>query len=68
MITVSLNNETRELSPDTTVANALEQWGYAADAPIAIAVNQAFIPRQQYPDTLLNDHDQIDIVQPISGG
>lgn len=68
MITVSLNNEKRELQPDTSITAALQLWGYAADAPIAIAVNQAFVPRQQYPGTLLRDRDQVDIVQPISGG
>ncbi len=68
MISVSLNNETRELRPDTSIAAALQLWGYAADAPLAVAVNQAFVPRQRYPDTLLQDRDQVDIVQPISGG
>ena len=68
MMTVSLNNENRELQPGTSLTAALQLWGYAANAPIAVAVNQAFVPRQQYPDTLLRDRDQVDIVQPISGG
>lgn len=68
MITVSLNNETHELPSDTSVAMALDRWGYAAGATIALAVNQAFVPRQQYAHTVLQDRDQVDIVQPISGG
>lgn len=68
MITVSLNNEIHELPLDTSIESALSIWGYEQQAAIAVAVNQTFIARQLYPDTLLKDRDQIDIVQPISGG
>ena len=68
MIEISLNNEKRSLATNTSVATALTDWGYGEQTAIAIAINHAFVPRQNYSKTILNDQDQVDIVQPISGG
>lgn len=68
MIEVSLNNQSCQIAQACTVAAALQGWGYADDGLFAVAVNQVFVPRQNYADHLLADRDQVDIVEPISGG
>lgn len=34
----------------------------------AVAVNQAFVPKQKYSRMNLNDNDSIDIITPMQGG
>lgn len=67
MISVSLNNEPIEMEADTSLSEALEQWDYG-EQKIAVAINGEFVPRSRYGDTLLKEHDQLDIVKPVGGG
>lgn len=67
MITVSLNNEDKSLEENTTVADALTLWGYQCEE-IAVAVNNEFVPRSQYPRCTLSAADLVDIVAPVQGG
>lgn len=68
MIEISLNNEKTMLPTDTSLATALATWRYKQQSTFAVAVNQVFVARDNYQQTTLNDQDQVDIVQPISGG
>lgn len=38
------------------------------DTPFAIAVNEAFVAKSNYPDILLNDGDSIEVLSPMQGG
>lgn len=67
MIELSVNGEKKQLAQTTTVASALEQWGYSG-GDIAVAVNGEFVPRSSYPERKLVQSDCIDIVAPIQGG
>lgn len=67
MIVVSLNNERVELPADTPLNEALQQWQYA-DQPVAVAINSEFIPRGRYPQVVLQNNDQVDVVRPVGGG
>ena len=67
MIRVSVNNEVRELSPHTTLQQALALWQVEGER-IACAINGEFTPRSRYNETLLCDGDRIDLVKPIGGG
>lgn len=67
MIVVSLNNERVELPANTPLNEALQQWQYA-DQPVAVAINSEFIPRAQYPQVVLQNSDQVDVVRPVGGG
>lgn len=67
MIYISLNNERKALQENTTLIDALQQWGYG-ESKIAVAINQEFIPRSTYNHQILCDGDQIDIVKPVGGG
>ena len=65
---VSINNSIEELDSNTSVLKALESLGYKNTAMLGIAVNQVFIPKDQWADTYLQENDQVDILNPISGG
>ncbi len=67
MIQISLNNQSHLVMQDTRLSDALIEWGYA-DSKIAVAINQQFVPRSTYPERILVNGDQIDIVKPVGGG
>lgn len=67
MITVSVNNEPKTLSPASLLSSALLAWGYG-DIKIAVAINGEFVPRSTYAARELHQGDQIDIVKPVGGG
>lgn len=67
MISISLNNEKKTVEKDILLSDALLTWGYG-EGKIAVAINQEFIPRSNYNQTVLSDGDQIDIVKPVGGG
>ena len=55
---------------ETAAANVdelLVELGYASGS-IAVARNEAFIPKSSYADTLLSDNDDLEIVAPMQGG
>ena len=68
MIHVSINNSLETLNVDCTVLKALDTLGYEKTGMLGIAINQTFIPKDQWADTVLNDHDKVDILNPVSGG
>jgi sulfur carrier protein len=56
--------------------HVLPQWASLADAvaqvdihpPFAAAVNLQFVPRQNYPQHVLQNGDHIELISPITGG
>ncbi len=66
-ITLSLNGEPARLPEGTALSRALELWGYA-DHKVAVAVNDAFVPRSTWVERPLAEGDRIDIVAPVGGG
>jgi len=64
---VSLNGEAVETDAATLQALLLAR-GYPLQGAFACAINNSFVPRQQWPDRALNNGDRIDIVTPITGG
>jgi sulfur carrier protein len=68
MIQVSINNSLETLDKGCTVLKALEVLGYEKTGMLGIAINQTFISKDQWADTMLNDQDKIDILNPVSGG
>jgi sulfur carrier protein len=63
---VTINNIPQTLPAGTTLADALAQM--QAQPPFAAAVNKAFVPRAQYPHTVLAEADSIEIIHPVTGG
>ena len=68
MIQVSINNSLETLDEHCTLLKALEVLGYKKTGMLGIAVNQTFIPKDQWDQTELKDNDQLDILNPVSGG
>lgn len=67
MIEISLNGE-RINAEATTLQGLLLARGYQMDAAFACAINNTFVPRQQWTERMLENGDRIDIVTPITGG
>ncbi|HSB97602.1 MAG TPA: sulfur carrier protein ThiS [Spongiibacteraceae bacterium] len=67
MIEIVLNGEGCTLPPATSVASALQQWGYRCEQ-IAVAINGEFVARGEYSSTLLRAKDFVDVVAPVQGG
>ncbi len=66
-IDVSLNGERLNVEAATLQALLLER-GYQMETAFACAINNAFVPRPQWPSRVLVNGDRIDIVTPITGG
>lgn len=67
VLSVSLNGEVVQIAGGLTIQQALEQWDYHKNK-CAVAINGQFISRTQYSDTVLQEKDDIDIVEPVGGG
>jgi sulfur carrier protein len=65
---IRLNGEPRSLTAATLV-QLLAAYGIDPAKPgVAIAVNQAIVPRAEWPTATLHDGDEVEIVRPHSGG
>ena len=68
MIHVSINNTLEILDQDCTVLKALEVLGFEKTGMLGVAINQTFVPKDQWAETVLYDQDKVDILNPVSGG
>lgn len=60
-------NQTLQLVPENcSLIDALNSVN--ATPPFAIALNQQFIPKNEYSSVTLQEKDQIEIISPITGG
>ncbi len=66
-IDVSMNGE-RIAVEAATLQDLLLARGYRLESAFACAINNTFVPRQQWPERALKNDDCIDIVTPITGG
>lgn len=66
-LTVSINGEVKMIAANLSLLTLLEQYHYA-DKKVAVAINEHFIPRSAYGNTVLHAQDCIDIVSPVGGG
>ncbi len=63
---VLINNQSVELSPGASLADAVRAIG--AVPPFAAAVNMQFVPKPQHEKTVLRPGDTIEIIRPVTGG
>ena len=64
---VSLNGKRIETDAANLQALLLAQ-AYDLKSAFACAINNTFVPRQQWPERALENGDRIDVVTPITGG
>ena len=67
MITLSLNGEKTQLAANETLLDAIAAW-QLQQQKFAIAINEQFIPKSAYADTVLQDGDNIELLIPMQGG
>ncbi|ADE10651.1 sulfur carrier protein ThiS [Sideroxydans lithotrophicus] len=67
VITVSINGESRQLPPSTTVANLIEEMGLAGKR-IALELNGGIVPRSTFAVQHLSENDKLEIVIAVGGG
>jgi len=65
-MTITINGTPTEFT-GTTLADALEQAGHA-DAKVATAVNEQFVPATARATHTIHPGDRIEIVAPRQGG
>jgi len=65
---VSINNKDFVLNENTNLIFALEQNGIQSQKGIAVAVNNAVIPKTEWPTKILNENDKITIIKATQGG
>lgn len=65
---IIVNGEERSLSKACYLAEALQEWGYTNDTPIAVAVDNTFVPKQNYATLMLSANNSLEILVPMQGG
>lgn len=64
---ISLNGKRLETDAVNLQALLLAQ-AYDLKNAFACAINNTFVPRQQWPERALQSGDRVDVVTPITGG
>ncbi|MCE8004970.1 sulfur carrier protein ThiS [Billgrantia ethanolica] len=64
---IQLNGEPRDLAPDLTVAQLVDDLGLSGRR-IAVERNEEIVPKSEHGATRLADGDRIEIVHAIGGG
>ena len=67
MIDIEVNGDPQRVDPATTLQELIDLLGLPHQA-LALAVNRAVVPRQQWAERRLGARDRIDIVRAIGGG
>lgn len=64
---IELNGAAHVVTPPHSLQQLVDTLELAGKG-IAVAVNREVVPRQQWPQRLLQPHDRVDIVRAIGGG
>lgn len=64
---IYINGDRREVAENTTVANVVAELGFA-DKKIAVELNEAILPFQNFATHVLKTNDKLEIVHAIGGG
>ncbi|MQA20687.1 sulfur carrier protein ThiS [Rugamonas rivuli] len=67
MIDIELNGAPHQVPPRQTLGELIAALSLTGQA-LALAVNRAVVPRQQWPQRELQPQDKVDIVRAIGGG
>ena len=66
-MTLTVNGETRDIDPGTTLASLLDALDVRRDGT-AVALNDEVVPRARHSHTALNDGDRLEIIVAVAGG
>lgn len=65
--TITLNGETRDLPPDSTLAAAVALLTNT-ETGCAVAVNDEVVPRRDWPVRALTSGDRVEVLTAVQGG
>ena len=65
---VTVNDKSLTLADDATLGQLLKQIGVSADQGVAVAINDAVVPRSSWLTHRLADGDQVLVIQATQGG
>ncbi len=68
MTTVFINNKSCLLEINSSLNTVLEQNGIQNQKGIAVAVNNAVIPKAEWQNKILNENDKITVIRATQGG
>lgn len=68
MLTVFVNNQSVTLDAALNLAQALEAIGVTSQKGIAVALNNAVVPRAEWSSRTLNQNDKITVIKATQGG
>lgn len=69
MTRVSINGTATEIADNTTLDEVLRRYGIAPDTSgVAVALNEAVVPRDQWPTTAPKTGDRVEIIHAVQGG
>ena len=63
-----INGEDREFADGLTLAEIMERLGVRREAGIAVAVNDAVVPRASHENFRPSEGDTIEIIRAVAGG
>jgi len=64
---ILLNGQTLDLQAPASLADLLEQQGYA-QRRVAVEVNRSIVPKSQHGLHILREGDKVEIVHALGGG
>ena len=67
MIEVFINGQPQQLTKNSSVEDAINQWQNQS-IQFAVALNQQFVPKSSRASQQLENGDHLEIVTPIQGG
>ena len=67
MIAISVNGETSQIASETTVAQLLQQLGYAGKR-VAVERNGEIVPKSRHEQARIAAGDRLEIVVAVGGG
>ncbi len=65
---IHLNDTPRELPAPATLATLARELGLAERRGVAVALNDAVVPRASWPATALSEGDRVLVIQATQGG
>jgi sulfur carrier protein len=66
-MTITLNGESRDVLPGTTVAELLGELGVLSKH-VAVEVNLQLVPRVKHAEHRLRENDRLEVVTLVGGG
>jgi sulfur carrier protein len=66
-VTIEVNGEAREVARGSTLGALLDALGVRRDG-MAVARNDAVVPRARVDETALAPGDRVEIIVPVAGG